>query len=231
MGRLSQILFENPSDPSVSPPVGAWLDQSAPFRTKRRKRSSWITHAALSVLLSKVHMHWWKHEGEALRASLRYFCPDFAGSQVAAHCAMAKPVESLQNGLAVASSHSHQTQRLCGSACSVSHDSGVPGCLTPQMFESSRFKGEIRGDRNLSSQLRAPVKSRAWHGGPNAEHNQSDSCTRVGVRGTTMVVYQAAFVAVTVGLFKLFHRPLQHYCLCKCAVFRSSQVVSNDSGV
>lgn len=35
MGRLSQIRFENPPDPSVSPPVGAWLDQSAPLRTKQ----------------------------------------------------------------------------------------------------------------------------------------------------------------------------------------------------
>lgn len=162
------------------------------------------------MLLSKVHNHWWKHEGEALKASLLCFCPGFAGNQVehTAHYAMAMPVESLQNGLAVASSHSHQTQRLCGSSGFVSRDRGVLELQKPQTFENSRFQDEIQGDCNLSSQLRAPAKSREWRHGPNAVHNQSDSRARVGVRRKTMVVYRAAFVAMSVEFIQALPSPV-----------------------
>lgn len=149
---------------------------------------------------------------------------------------MAMPVESLQHGLAVTTSHSHQTQRLCGSSGFVSRDSGVLELLKLQTFENSRFHGEIQGDCNLSSQLRAPAKGREWRRGPNAVHNQSDSRTRVGVRRTTMVVYRAAFVAMTVEFIQALIQDLLTRCsttVCasmqRSSVFRSSLMVSHDS--
>lgn len=114
----------------LTQPVAIWLNLPAPFRRARRKCTSWrCTDASLSVLLSKDYIHWWKHEAEAVEASLLFICP-----------------------VHVASSHLHQTQRLCGSLAFVWSDSTVLELLKPQTCDNSRFHGEIQeGDRNPSS--------------------------------------------------------------------------------
>lgn len=85
-----------------------------------------------------------------------------------------------------------------------------------------------------SSVLRQNAES--WRRGPNAVHNQSDSRTRVGVRRTTMVVYRAAFVAMTVEFIQAPIQDLLTRCsatVCasmqRSSVFRSSLMVSRDS--